>query len=96
MILAGNCALESMGFKTFGFAGGRAGDVWEPQEDVYWGSEKRMAGCGDVRYKHGSSGFEGEGVLVTDDDADGKMHTRNLEGHWVQYRWIDICKPRRA
>ncbi|HSW10740.1 MAG TPA: catalase/peroxidase HPI [Bacillota bacterium] len=39
MILTGNCALESMGFKTFGFAGGRE-DVWEPQEDVYWGSER--------------------------------------------------------
>ncbi len=38
MVLAGNCALESMGFKTFGFAGGRA-DVWEPQEDIYWGPE---------------------------------------------------------
>ncbi len=40
MILAGNVALESMGFKTFGFAGGRE-DIWEPQEDIYWGSEKK-------------------------------------------------------
>ncbi len=47
MILAGNCALESMEFKTFGFAGGRA-DVWEPQEDIYWGSEKEW--LGDKRY----------------------------------------------
>ena len=38
MVFAGNCALESMGFKTFGFAGGRA-DVWEPEEDIYWGLE---------------------------------------------------------
>jgi catalase-peroxidase len=47
MILAGNCALESMGFKTFGFSGGRA-DVWEPDEDVYWGSEREW--LGDKRY----------------------------------------------
>jgi catalase-peroxidase len=47
MILAGNVALESMGFKTFGFAGGRA-DVWEPEEDVYWGAEDTW--LGDKRY----------------------------------------------
>ena len=47
MVLTGNCALESMGFKTFGFAGGRA-DVWEPEEDIYWGSETEW--LGDKRY----------------------------------------------
>lgn len=47
MILTGNVALESMGFKTFGFAGGRE-DVWEPEENVYWGSEKKW--LGDERY----------------------------------------------
>ena len=52
MILAGNVALETMGFKTFGFGGGRE-DVWEPDQDVYWGAEKTWLG-GDIRYAHGS------------------------------------------
>src|SRR5690349_10958529 len=54
MILAGNVALESMGFKTFGFAGGRE-DKWEADEDVYWGSETTWLG-GDLRYAQGSPG----------------------------------------
>ncbi|MBD1423455.1 catalase/peroxidase HPI [Sphingobacterium chuzhouense] len=78
LILTGNVALESMGFKTFGFAGGRE-DVWEVDEDVYWGKETTWLG-GDERYARGSEGVEeNHGVLVSDDDADGKIHSRDLE-----------------
>jgi catalase-peroxidase len=78
MILTGNVALETMGFKTFGFGGGRE-DVWEPDNDVYWGAEKKWLG-GDIRYSHGSEGVsETSPVLSSDDDADGHIHSRDLE-----------------
>lgn len=78
LILTGNIALESMGFKTFGFAGGRA-DVFEADEDVYWGAETTWLG-GDLRYAHGSPGvIEDHGVLSADEPADGDVHSRNLE-----------------
>ncbi|WP_296280643.1 catalase/peroxidase HPI [Pseudoxanthomonas sp.] len=80
MILTGNVALETMGFRTFGFGGGRE-DVWEPDQDVYWGRETTWLG-GDLRYAHGSDGVEKPGdaaVLVSDDDADGDVHSRRLE-----------------
>ncbi|HSD17646.1 MAG TPA: catalase/peroxidase HPI, partial [Thermomonas sp.] len=77
MILAGNVALETMGFKTFGFAGGRE-DTWEPDLDVYWGREAKWLG-GDERYSRGSPGVDdAHGVLVKDDDSQ-VQHTRDLE-----------------
>ncbi|MFT3685675.1 MAG: catalase/peroxidase HPI [Phycisphaerales bacterium] len=78
MILAGNVALETMGFKTFGFAGGRE-DVWEPDHDVYFGAETTWL-AGDVRYKHGSEGVvKSGGVVVSDDSPHGTLHSRKLE-----------------
>lgn len=83
LILTGNVALETMGFKTFGFAGGRA-DTWEPDQDVYWGNEKTWLG-GDVRYGKGAAGNnEDGGVIVADEEKHGEEvsrddHGRNLE-----------------
>ena len=75
IILTGNVALESMGFKTFGFGGGRE-DVWEPDEDVYWGTEKTWLG-GDHRYGKGKSG---EGVIVADEEMHGSEKDRTGGG----------------
>ncbi|GAB3955393.1 catalase/peroxidase HPI [Spirosoma harenae] len=77
MILTGNVALESMGFKTFGFGGGRA-DVWEPEIDVYWGAEKTWLG-NEERYSKGVPGVAAEGVVSSDEDARGITHSRDLE-----------------
>jgi catalase-peroxidase len=77
MVLAGNVALESMGFKTFGFGGGRA-DVWEADESVYWGSEKTWLG-NEERYSHGVEGVAGRGVVSSDENASGEIHSRDLE-----------------
>lgn len=76
IVLTGNVALESMGFKTFGFSGGRA-DVWEPDEDVYWGSEKVWLG-GDARY--GKAQPPGKGDLVAEPAKHGEEQSRNLAG----------------
>src|SRR5712671_599251 len=77
MILTGNVALETMGFKTFGFGGGRE-DTWEPDQDVYWGAEKIWLG-GDIRYAQGSPGVDKAGGVTVSDDSGREMHTRKLE-----------------
>ncbi len=82
-ILTGNVALESMGFKTFGFAGGRE-DTWEPDQDVYWGNEKTWLG-GDVRYGKGKAGDDDDGgVLVADAEKHGEEQSRTDGGRHLE------------
>ena len=78
IVLTGNVALESMGFKTFGFSGGRA-DVWEPDEDVYWGAEKVWLG-GDTRYGKDQVKAQppGQGDLVAEPAKHGEEQNRDL------------------
>ena len=79
LILTGNVALETMGFKTFGFAGGRE-DTWEPDQDVYWGNEKTWLG-GDVRYGKGAAGKDDDGgVIVADEEKHGEETSRTDNG----------------
>jgi catalase-peroxidase len=82
LLLTGNVALESMGFKTFGFAGGRP-DTWEADESVYWGGETTWLG-NDVRYSNGNPGPSGGNSGVVDSDEGSHqnhkdIHTRDLE-----------------
>jgi len=79
LILTGNVALETMGFKTFGFGGGRP-DTWEPDLDVYWGNEKTWLG-GDVRYGKGAAGNNDDGgVIVADEQKHGEEVSRDDNG----------------
>ncbi|WP_313646264.1 catalase/peroxidase HPI [Pseudomonas sp.] len=80
IVLTGNVALESMGFKTFGYSGGRA-DVWEPDEDVYWGSEKVWLG-GDTRYgkEQVKAQPPGQGDLVAEPEKHPEEQSRDLSG----------------
>ncbi|PRX31271.1 catalase-peroxidase [Paraburkholderia sp. BL18I3N2] len=83
LILSGNVALETMGFKTFGFAGGRP-DTWEPDQDVYWGNEKTWLG-GDVRYGKGAAGNEDDGgVIVADVEKHGEEVSRDDNGRVLE------------
>ncbi|MGE8063545.1 catalase/peroxidase HPI [Pseudomonas sp. NPDC089569] len=78
IVLTGNVALESMGFKTFGFSGGRP-DVWEPDEDVYWGSENKWLG-GDVRYDKAQKAVQAPGDVPLSAEPGKNEDSRTSQG----------------
>lgn len=77
LVLTGNVALESMGFKTYGFAGGRP-DTWEADESTYWGGEQTWLG-NDVRYSAGNDGVAAHGALSGTEETRTNIHSRDLE-----------------
>jgi catalase-peroxidase len=79
IVLTGNVALESMGFKTFGYSGGRA-DVWEPDEDVYWGAETTWLGGEDRYGAQKEMQQPGEGTLVAEPEMHGSEESRTDNG----------------
>ena len=82
IVLTGNVALESMGFKTFGFSGGRP-DVWEPEEDVYWGAETTWLG-GEERYGAQKKMQQpGEGTLIAEPEQHGSEESRTAKGERI-------------
>ena len=81
LLLTGNVALESMGFKTFGFGAGRE-DTWEPDKDVYWGNERTWLG-GDIRYAKSEPGDD-EAQLVADGELHGHEHDRTDHGRRLE------------
>src|SRR5471032_464274 len=83
LILTGNVALETMGFKTFGFAGGRE-DTWEPDQDINWGDETEWL-TGGVRYGKGAAGNnEDGGVIVADEEKHGEEVSRDDNGRTLE------------
>jgi catalase-peroxidase len=84
IILTGNVALETMGFKTLGYGGGRE-DTWEPDQDVYWGNEKTWLGD-DVRYGKGAAPRDDSapGVVVADKDMHGEEVSRTVGGRHLE------------